>query len=302
MDCRERKSHRAYLDTPAASNPFLACPTLAPATARSLLFVPADHGRRLARAWTAPSDAVIADLEDAVAPAARPAARELLEAQIGSGRPRGALVVRINALDTEDSTADLALLRRCFGIDAIVVPKASARTLATLNLDIPVIALVETAAGILGAADIARVPGVFRLMLGTVDLAAELGIAITPTSPVFQHARAALTLASAAARLPGPIDGVWTAIGDTNGLSTEALNAKSAGFTGKACIHPDQLSTVHETFSPSPDELEQARRIVDAAGAALAAGQGAIAVEGLMVDRPVVERARQLLADAQLRT
>jgi citrate lyase subunit beta / citryl-CoA lyase len=268
-----------------------------PTAARSLLFVPADNERRMARAWAAPSDAVIADLEDAVAPAARPAARELLEAQIGSGRPSGALVVRINALDTEDSTADLALVRRCSGIDAIVVPKARARTLATLNLDISVIALVETAVGIFGAADIARVAGVVRLMLGTVDLASELGIEITPTSPVFQHARAVVALASAAAGLPGPIDGVWTAIGDTHGLSSEARTAKSAGFTGKACIHPDQLSTVHETFSRSRDELEQARRIVDAAAAALAAGKGAVAVDGLMVDRPVVERARQLLAE-----
>jgi citrate lyase subunit beta/citryl-CoA lyase len=273
-----------------------------PTTARSLLFVPADHERRMARAWAARSDAVIADLEDAVAPAARPAARELLEAQINGSRPHGALVVRINALDTEDSTADLALVRRCRGIDAIVVPKASAGALATRNLDMPVIALVETAAGILEAADLARVPGVIRLMLGTVDLASDLGIEITPTSPVFQHARAVLALASAAARLPGPIDGVWTAIGDMHGLSTEAQSAKSAGFTGKACIHPHQVPTVHEVFCASRDELEQAKRIVDAAATALAAGQGAIAVDGLMVDRPVVERARQLLADAQPRT
>jgi citrate lyase beta subunit len=269
-----------------------------PTTVRSLLFVPADHERRMARAWAAACDAVIADLEDAVAPAARPAARELLEAQTSRSRPRGALFVRINALDTQDSAADLALVRRCQGIAAIVVPKASAGALATRNLDMPVIALVETAAGILEAADIARVPGVIRLMLGTVDLAAELGIELTPTSPVFQHARAVLALASASARLPGPIDGVWTTIDDIHGLSTEAQSAKSAGFTGKACIHPDQVPTVHEIFCPSRDELDQAKRIVDAAGTALAAGQGAIAVDGLMVDRPVVERARQLLADA----
>ena len=273
-----------------------------PTIARSLLFVPADHERRMARAWAAPSDAVIADLEDAVAPASRPAARERLAAQAAADRPRGALVVRINALDTEDSAADLALVRECPGIDAVLVPKASAKTLASLDLDIPVIALVETAAGVLAAAEIARVPGVVRLMLGTVDLATELGIEITPTSPAFQHARATLAFASAAARLPGPIDGVWTAVRDVPGLRTEAQSAKSAGFTAKACIHPEQLPTVHDVFFPSSQELEHARRVIDAAATAHSADQGAFVVDGLMVDRPVIERARHLLETAQQRT
>ena len=272
-----------------------------PVSARSLLFVPADHERRMARAWVAPVDAVIADLEDAVAPVSRPAARVALEAKIESGRPHGALLVRINALDTEDSVADVALVRRCPAIDAVVVPKANASTLAALDLDVPVIALVETAAGVLSAAEIARVAGVARLMIGTVDLAAELGIEITPGSPTFQHARAALALASAAAGLPGPIDGVWTAIRDTPGLLAEARSAKAAGFTGKACIHPDQLATVQDVFSPSRRELEQAQRIVDAAATALADGQGAIAVDGLMIDAPVTARARRLLANAHPR-
>jgi citrate lyase subunit beta/citryl-CoA lyase len=266
-----------------------------PAVARTLLFVPGDQPRRLARAWTAPADAVIVDLEDAVAPDRKQAAREIVEEHVAARRPDGALVLRVNALDTEDAAADLALAGRLDGMDAVMVPKARASQLTGMPLPHPVIALIETSAGVLEAEEIAKAPGVVRLMLGTVDLAAELGIDITPHSPLFAHARAVLALASAAAGLPGPIDGVWTGVRDEAGLRAEALAAKAAGFTGKACVHPDQLAPAREVFLPTAEQLQDARRIVEAAQRALGEGRGAISLDGRMIDLPVLERARRLL-------
>jgi citrate lyase subunit beta/citryl-CoA lyase len=175
---------------------------------------------------------VIVDLEDAVSPDRKQAARDGLETRAVVARPRGGLVVRINALDTQHADADLEVVRRCPGIDGVLIPKARAAQLADRPTTHPIIALIETSAAILEAPAIATSPGVVRLMLGTVDLAAELGIEITPRSPVFQHARSVLVLTSAAAGLPGPIDGVWTRLHDEAGLRDEAMIAKSAGFTG----------------------------------------------------------------------
>lgn len=267
-----------------------------PASARAFLFVPADQPRRLARAWEAPADAVIADLEDAVAEDAKAAARAALAERIAAGRPRGALCVRVNALDTPHAGDDLALIACHPVIDAVVVPKARAAQLRELSVGVPVIALIETAAGVLEASEIAAVPTVERLMLGTVDLAADLGIEIAIDAPPFAYARAQLALASAAAGLVGPIDGVWIDVDDEDGLRADARAARAGGFTAKACIHPRQLAPVVDELSPSATELERARRIVAAGEAAQAAGTGAVALDGRMIDRPVLERARRLLA------
>jgi citrate lyase subunit beta / citryl-CoA lyase len=107
-----------------------------------------------------------------------------------------------------------------------------------------------------------------------------------------------LALASVAAGLPGPVDGVWPGIADFDGMRAEAQIALAAGFTGKACIHPNQIDIAHEVFTPSPEAVARARRIVSAADAAAARGDGVIALDGRMVDRPVVERARRLVATA----
>jgi citrate lyase subunit beta / citryl-CoA lyase len=264
-------------------------------TARSLLFVPADNPRRLAKAWAADVDVVIADLEDAVAPAAKDSAREALRAHLESaGRPRGALWVRVNGIDTEHAERDLALAGDTPLTSAVVLPKTTYTAVGALTIAKPIVALVETAEGLLDVAAIARCSSVARLMLGTVDLAAELAIDISPDSAVLEHARCLLAVASAAARLPGPVDGVWVDIGDEPGLRREAAAARAAGFAGKACIHPDQIATVREVFSPSPHAISRAQRIVAAADAALREGQGVIEVDGRMVDRPVVEQARRI--------
>lgn len=262
----------------------------------TFLFVPADHPRRLSRAWECEADAVIADLEDAVAGEAKKAAREILHAQLVAGSPRGLLCVRINAIGTEDADADLELVNAWAHIDAIVVPKATAAHLQGRIFRTPVIALIETATGLQQAAELAAMPGVERLMLGSIDLAADLGIEIGRDSPILASARATLAIASAAAGIAAPIDGVWTDLNDEGGLRAETLAARNAGFTGKACIHPDQLEPVAVELAPKAEELARAREIVLAAEQAELNNEGAITLGGQMVDRPVAERARRLLA------
>jgi citrate lyase beta subunit len=265
----------------------------------TFLFVPADRPRRLTRAWESDADAVIADLEDAVAPEAKMTARDALHVQLVAGSPRGLLCVRINALDTDDAVADLELVSRWAHIDAIVVPKATAAQLRGRVFQTPVIALIETATGLQGAAEIAATPGVERLMLGSIDLAADLGIEIGADSPILATARATLAIASAAAGIAAPIDGVWTDLNDDAGLRTETRAARCAGFTAKACIHPDQLEPVKTELDPSAQEVARAREIVSASERAELENEGAITVAGQMVDRPVAERARRLLARAE---
>lgn len=173
---------------------------------------------------------------------------------------------------------------------AVMVPKAeNPRVLASLTGH-PVIALIESAAGVLAAADIAEIDGVVRLALGTFDLATQLGV-----DPVDAEAlaatRGAVVLASAAAGLTGPVDGVTAAIDDAERLTADTAYARRLGFAGKLCIHPRQLTPVAAAFRPSEEELAWARRIVDAADAT-----GVAQVDGAMVDKPVVERAQRLLA------
>jgi citrate lyase beta subunit len=266
-------------------------------TPRSCLFVPADKPERLTRAWSLDPDVVIADLEDAISPQSKASARVTLSEHMAvAGHPRAALWIRINALDTEDAAADLELVSRWPGIAAVLVPKARAAALAETQISVPIVALVETAAGVLEAQDVAASPQVSQLMLGTLDLAADLDVEVSPLADLFRYARVQLALASAARGLPGPIDGVWAGITDPDGMRAEAQVALAAGFTGKACIHPDQIAIAHAVFTPSPETITHARRLVMSADAATRDGIGVISVDGRMVDRPVVERARRLIA------
>lgn len=275
--------------------------TLLP-TPRSCLFVPSDQPERLSKAWKLDADVVIADLEDAVAPERKPAARAALAGQIvAAGGPHAELWIRINGLDTPEAAADLELVARLPAVAAVVVPKARAAALAELQLDRPIVALVETAAGVLEAQTIAGVSRVGQLMLGTLDLAADLDIEVSALADVFRYARVQLALACAAGGLPGPIDGVWADVSDPDGMRSEAVVARAAGFTGKACIHPSQIAIAHELFTPSPQAIAHARRVVEAAEAAALGGDGVTSLDGHMIDRPVLERSRRLIAAATSR-
>ena len=260
--------------------------------ATSYLFVPATDARRVDKALDSDAHAVIVDLEDAVAEDAKDKARRLVRERLRAPRPGGgAQLVRINGLDTPHARADLEAIDG-LALDGVVVPKAEPQPVQALPPSgPPVVALVETAAGLRRAYETATRPRVSRLMLGVVDLAAELGASPGPDGRELLHARSALVVDSVAAGLGGPIDGPCTAIGDEDALRAETRAAKALGFAAKACIHPAQLATVHEVFAPTAEELEWARRVV----AAAEGSRGAVAVDGQMVDAPVVARARRLL-------
>jgi citrate lyase subunit beta / citryl-CoA lyase len=259
--------------------------------ARSYLFVPATDEHRVDKALASDAHAVVVDLEDAVAPDRKEEARELIRERLREPRSRGAQLVRTNGIDTAYARADLAALAD-LALDGIVVPKAEPQPLQTLAPSgPPVVALIESAIGLRRALEIANRPRVTRLMFGNVDLAAQLGATPGPDARELLYARSSLVVDAVAAGLAGPIDGPCTAIGDDAALRAETAAAKALGFSGKICIHPSQLATVHAIFAPTEDEVAWARRVVAAADGS----RGAVAVDGQMVDAPVVARARRLL-------
>ncbi len=268
-------------------------------SARSFLFVPGSDERKLAKALDAGADAVIADLEDAVVPDEKARARGLvLEALGGPGGPSLRLV-RVNAVGSawfEDDLAALAAL----SLDGVVLPKASPEAAAeAARLGIPVVAIVETALGLRQAHALACVAGVEALVLGAVDLGLELGLEPRADGHELLVARSTLVIDSAAAGIRAPVDQVWVDVRDLEGLERDCALARSLGFRGKACIHPAQVPVVNEAFSPSSDEVDWARSVVAAYERAAGEGRGAVALDGEMIDLPVVERARRVLVNAK---
>ncbi|WP_317617322.1 HpcH/HpaI aldolase/citrate lyase family protein [Streptomyces antnestii] len=255
------------------------------AAARTLLFVPGHRPDRFEKAAAAGADAVIIDLEDAVAPDGKDAARRHAADWLARGRDA---VVRINAPGTPWWDADLDLVT-AFGCP-VMLPKAEdTDAIARIAEVCAVIPLVETAAGIERALDVCRAPGVVRAAFGSVDLATELGVRHDDTLAL-AYARSRLVIAGAAAGVAPPLDGVTTALDDADTLAEDIHHARRLGFGGKLCIHPRQLPAVAEAFAPSEKELAWARKV-------LAAGDAVSAVDGVMVDRPVRERARRLLGE-----
>jgi citrate lyase beta subunit len=265
----------------------------------SVLFAPGDDPRKLGKAIDAGATFAIADLEDAVAEPAKAAARDVVAAAL-TGRPAagGRCAVRINALDTPFAGDDLAMASSA-GADALVVPKARAASLRTLDAAAlpPIIAIVETAAALQESAEIATAPGVWALLLGAVDLTVELRLTPRADGLELLFARSKLVVDSAAAQISPPIDIVHVDIADVAALRAQAELARSLGFGGKACIHPRQVPIVERAFAPTTEELDRARRVVSAYEAATARGEGVVRVDGAMVDRPVYERARDIVGE-----
>lgn len=249
--------------------------------ATTFLFVPGDRPDRFAKAVASGADVVLLDLEDAVSAGAKDSAR----AAVGEWLVRGRAMVRINAPGTPWFEADASMVA-ARGVP-VMVPKAE--TPGVLAGFREVVALVETARGVEGAGELAAVPSVTRLAFGSVDLAAELGVAPEDREP-FAYARSRLVIASAAARLAPPVDGVTTDLHDSARLEEDVRYARSMGFGGKLCIHPEQVAPVRDGFAPTEAELAWARRVV-------AAGDGVSVVDGRMVDKPVLARARHILGE-----
>ncbi|WP_449285399.1 HpcH/HpaI aldolase/citrate lyase family protein [Marinobacter sp. PE14] len=265
--------------------------------ARSVLFVPASRPERFSKALSSGADVVVIDLEDAVAPsdktAARDAVRKFLEEET-----EAAVIVRINATGTEYFPADLELCCRLTGIRAIMVAKAqSAESLqVAAHTGKPIWPLVETALGVTELPKMANVRGVERFCLGALDLGVDLGIKPDTAGAqiMLDRVRSELLLHSAAAGLAPPIETVFPSIDDDVAVEQFAKRACEMGFAGMLCIHPRQLSPVHRGFCPDEAELDWARRVLAASEDAGAAFQ----VDGKMVDAPVIQRARLLLSQA----
>ncbi len=275
---------------------------------RSLLFAPGDSERKAARALASDADAVILDLEDAVAPANKGAAREAVAAMLPASRP---VVVRINGQDTAEYLADLAaivprapaaiLLPKCTGpADLLrthhhmeVLEQAAGFAVGSIGL----LALVTETAASLGRMDYTDAPPRLRaLCFGAEDLSADLGIAPRVAgrhSAPIAAARAATLLAATAAGVPA-IDTPWPDPKDEAGLQAEVTAAVQDGFAGKLCIHPAQVTLVTAAFTPQPARLEWAERVVAAFAGSPAAG--VLALDGAMIDQPHLKLARRILA------
>ncbi|GAA1977081.1 CoA ester lyase [Amycolatopsis minnesotensis] len=260
-------------------------------TARTFLFVPGHRPDRFAKAAASGADAVLLDLEDAVAPDRKEAARENVRTWLAEGNEA---VVRVNAVGTpwhDDDVAAVAGRAR-----AVMLPKAESHgQIEELAHRVPagtgIVPLLETAIGIVQAVAVCGGPAVVRPAFGSVDLAAQIGVDHR-SAEALRHARSALVLAATATGRGAPIDGVTTAL-DDDALRTDLDHAVTLGFTGKLCIHPDQVRPANAALTPSDREIGWARRVLEVAV------DGSVTVaDGQMIDRPVVLRARAILARA----
>ncbi|SDE40735.1 citrate lyase subunit beta / citryl-CoA lyase [Paracoccus isoporae] len=260
-------------------------------TPRSYLFVPGIMPERFAKATGSGADAIILDLEDAVGPGAKSEARDHVVAWFGRG---GRGLVRVNAADTPWFQDDLAALSRC-DISAVMVPKATPDSLSAVAEKLPgraLIGLIETAEGLAALRRSATCPGVSRLAFGNLDFSADTRI--PGTGPVLDPARFEIVLASRLAGLVPPVDGVTTELRDGGVLAEEVARSRRLGFGAKLCIHPAQVAFTNDGFTPSEGEVAWARRVLSA----LSAADGSVVqVDGKMVDKPLIDRARQVLAD-----
>ncbi len=260
----------------------------------ALLFCPADRPERFAKAAER-ADAVILDLEDAVAPGDKPAAREAL---IASGLDPDRTIVRLNAASTHDFTFDVEALRDTQYRTVMLAKAEGAADLWSLNR-FRVIALCETALGVLNASAMAAEPNVVALMWGAEDLVASLGGLSSRNDDggyrhVALHARSQVLLAAGAAGKQS-IDSVYVDISDLDGLAEESRDAVASGFGAKACIHPSQVAVIREAYLPSAGDIAQARELLEEAS-----HQGGVfQFRGRMVDGPILRHAEQVLARAE---
>ena len=281
---------------------------------RSWLYVPGQRERMVVKSFELPADAVIYDLEDAVPIAEKQAARDLLTRVLGerdtASAPRR--YVRVNHPSRASVfEADLACAVE-LSVEGIGVPKVETpdevrhvdETLAGLERErglaegsTRTMLLIESPLGLLNAYAIAASsPRIIAVSFGGEDFSRELGLPLVRTGEAKEliAARSNLAIAAAAAGMQS-IDVIWTVLDDLEGLEAEAGQARRLGFTGKAAIHPDQLATINQAFSPTPDEVAYAVRVISAYEAAVADGTGAINYEGAFLEEPIIARARRIL-------
>jgi citrate lyase subunit beta/citryl-CoA lyase len=269
---------------------------------RSVLYMPASNPKALEKAKSIPCDAIIFDLEDAVAPDAKPAAREAAVAAVTSGEYGSReLTIRCNGLSTPWGADDVAAASSARP-SAVVIPKvngtAELDTIAgSLAGDTTIWAMVETPTAIFDVRSIAAHPAVGTLVMGTNDLAKEIG---APLVPGRSNLTGYLATAVLAAREAGKsiLDGVYNDVRDDAGFAAECRQGVEMGFDGKTLIHPSQVDPANAAWSPTDDEIEFSRRVIAAFEEAQAEGRGVITVDGRMIEHLHVANARRTLAVA----
>lgn len=274
---------------------------------RSVLYMPAANERALEKAKTIAADAIIFDLEDAVAPDAKPDARLKAVAAVQSGEyGNRELTIRCNGLDTEWGADDIAAAGAA-NPSAVVIPKVDSVAgvdevskqldAAGASADVKIWPMIETPTAIFDVRAIATHPRVAVLIMGTNDLAKELRSPIVPgRHPLLPHLSTALLAAREAGKVA--IDGVYNDVKNAEGFADECLQGMEMGFDGKTLIHPSQVEPCNDTWAPSADEIEYADRVIAAFDDAVAAGKGVVTVDGRMIENLHVDNARRVLAVA----
>ncbi len=276
---------------------------------RTLMFVPGNQQRRLDKVKSLQSDAVILDLEDSVPLHEKESARSLVRQTLLGQHAEQVCFVRINDITTPFLVDDLESVV-VSSLRGIMLPKADGRDSIFLadyllthferknGIDpgkLEIIPLIESASGVQHSYEIASAcKRVKRLAFGSVDYALDVRAELTDEGTETLLARSQLVVASRSAGIEPPIDAVYFHINDTQGLSKSAEFAKKLGYQGKLVVHPNQIETVHQAFTPSEEEIEQAERIVQAFAEAQRSGLAAIQLDGKMIDIPVVERAKKM--------
>jgi citrate lyase subunit beta/citryl-CoA lyase len=284
---------------------------------RSWMFVPGHRQKMIDKALTLSADAIMLDIEDGVAPSEKDTARKLIGEALGRERaPKApARFVRVNAIGHERMDADLEAVVRP-GLDGLVLPKVETpeevlkveSVLKTRETErkitrgsVRLLVAIESPRGLLNAPAIAAASSrVVGLMFGAEDYGREMGL---PTKREGEaqdmlYARSAMVVAAASAHVQA-IDGVWVDLKDTDGLNGFARQSRRLGFSGMSLIHPSQIDPINAVFSPTPEEIEYAKQVIQAFEEANARGDGSVAFGGQLIDRPIVERARRTLEMAK---
>lgn len=268
---------------------------------RSVLYIPASKARALEKARELSADAIIFDLEDAVAPEEKVRARDVLAEALQSDFGARARIVRVNGLGTEWVDGDLVAFGAHPGVDAVLLPKVnSAADLDAVagRVQAPLWAMLETAKGCLNAGAIAAHPRLEGMVMGTNDLAKELGARHRiDRLPLMAGLGACVLAARAESKVI--VDGVYNAFKDEGGLRAECEQGRDMGFDGKTLIHPAQLEVANEVFAPSEQEVELARRQMAAYADALVRGEGVAVVDGRIVENLHVVTAKALIRKAE---
>lgn len=269
---------------------------------RSVLYIPGANQRALEKAASLACDAIIFDLEDAVAPEEKPRARALVADMLRTGDyGNRARIVRINALDTSWGRDDCLAFAETRP-DAILIPKVSrpahVEAVAVLVPDLPLWAMMETAVVAWHAADIAAHPRIEGFVVGTNDLAKDIGARFRPDrEPLLTAISLCLLAGKAYGRIV--VDGVYNAFKDDEGLRAECNQGRDMGFDGKTLIHPAQIAIANEVFAPSEAEVDLARRQIEAYAGAERAGKGVAVVDGKIVEKLHVVAAERILSRAE---